>query len=969
MNDPSASIRSDLFALVRRARRQVGAVALADTALLIGAGAVLAAIGPLVGLGPRIWASVSAAAVAVAWVARLPAVRAAWTEASDALVQARRVEAVLPTLRGRLLALASPWSDAGASSVLMSRIARGVAAQGPWVPGDVLPNGGVLRRLVLAGGAWMAVGIALLGVGPDRVARFYGASQLANWLKAGVADGRVPVGDIAIDIVPPAYTGLEPSRLENATGQVLALPGSQVTVSVRTPRPVDRATMFLGEMGLATAVAEGRNATASFTMPPEATTWDLRWVLAGLEERSESHPVLPTLDRAPEVRVDVPRREIEVPADAPLGVAWSAVDDFGVDRVGFELSGRPIGREARAGDRRRPEWSDVVGDRPMDWGLSPGDVAEFVVVAWDNDAVSGAKAGRSLAIRLVVTGPGAAPRIGRLRERRLMELAIPVLAEGLLETWPPGRRSSDFAVWGERLAQRYERLFAWFSEVGEEAVYDLPLAAAVLRTARNAVRASQVNFSPDDGGPPPPDAVTELARLRSEAEVALEDVLLMVELSARSRAFAEVVRRARELAEVSDPLAKFAKDPGAPSTALDEALSLASRDVARVRRSSSELEPGGFAALVENRLTELDAMIRRLEGMSADPAAREAAGRLAERVTDLAASIDAELARRQEDAEDLAQETESVIEALRALAEDERELRAEVEGMRQAADRPGAALTEAAWERAAEALVGASTAGERAAAQASKGRMYVAERTNEARDRLDRLERAVEMRDVGGAWGSLDLARLMWTMAGRASAMSGGSSADATAVLRGLDEAADALEEVSRLAEQRAVPGATDLVLPQQGLAAQLRGAASAAQEAAARLPVAPQGMTPALAEARDEMARAIAALQEARPMEAEGAQGVAALRTDDAADALERALAASSRVASAMDPERGEGGEDGSEGGELDEPPEPIELPDPEEFVTPEAYRQALLEGMTQDVPPAWREARRRYYETLVSP
>ena len=41
--------------------------------------------------------------------------------------------------------------------------------------------------------------------------------------------------------------------------------------------------------------------------------------------------------------------------------------------------------------------------------------------------------------------------------------------------------------------------------------------------------------------------------------------------------------------------------------------------------------------------------------------------------------------------------------------------------------------------------------------------------------------------------------------------------------------------------------------------------------------------------------------------------------------------------------------------------------LAEPEDFRTPEEYRQALLRGMEGDVPEEYRALKRRYYEELV--
>jgi hypothetical protein len=43
------------------------------------------------------------------------------------------------------------------------------------------------------------------------------------------------------------------------------------------------------------------------------------------------------------------------------------------------------------------------------------------------------------------------------------------------------------------------------------------------------------------------------------------------------------------------------------------------------------------------------------------------------------------------------------------------------------------------------------------------------------------------------------------------------------------------------------------------------------------------------------------------------------------------------------------------------------VELPAPELFQTPEAYRRALLEGMSGEVPEEFEALKKRYYEELV--
>lgn len=43
------------------------------------------------------------------------------------------------------------------------------------------------------------------------------------------------------------------------------------------------------------------------------------------------------------------------------------------------------------------------------------------------------------------------------------------------------------------------------------------------------------------------------------------------------------------------------------------------------------------------------------------------------------------------------------------------------------------------------------------------------------------------------------------------------------------------------------------------------------------------------------------------------------------------------------------------------------VEIPGPDDYEPPEAFRKALLEGMKDPVPEGYRQQVRRYYEELV--
>ena len=133
--------------------------------------------------------------------------------------------------------------------------------------------------------------------------------------------------------------------------------------------------------------------------------------------------------------------------------------------------------------------------------------------------------------------------------------------------------------------------------------------------------------------------------------------------------------------------------------------------------------------------------------------------------------------------------------------------------------------------------------------------------------------------------------------------------------------------------------------------------------------------MQEALDEAADRMRDAGDDLGRGRPMEAEGSQGVASRRLEDAQQSLRQAMQQASEQAQggsqSSEGQEGRGEEGDSEGadrgGQGNERDIELDIPTREEFRTPEEYRRALLEGMEGEVPEEYRSMKRRYYEELV--
>ena len=214
-----------------------------------------------------------------------------WSQAADPLVQARRLEALRPALRGRLLAAvdnralleegAKP-APAGVSKVLLQRAAHKAAAAVADVPDDAVVHAAPAKRaLLFACVAWLAllVGDRLLPVGPfDALAVAFGGSAAAARIERGateVAEDRAVVGDIVLRYIYPDYTGIDPVEVPNSDGTIHAPPGTLVQISARTADSFDAAALQVDEQDPTdAALTRGLDVVASLVVEG-AGTWRL----------------------------------------------------------------------------------------------------------------------------------------------------------------------------------------------------------------------------------------------------------------------------------------------------------------------------------------------------------------------------------------------------------------------------------------------------------------------------------------------------------------------------------------------------------------------------------------------------------------------------------------------------------------------------------------------------------------------
>jgi len=931
-----------------------------------------------------------------------------WRSSGDSMRQARMVEALAPDLRGRLLTSVERVDGParGESPALVGLVAKRAAAAARKVAvGRVHPAGHVLRLGALVAFLYLiALPTTLLAPGgPVGVFKWWAAGLSAEAAVAALGFERDPeyarVGDLVLKYTYPSYTGLEPKIVPNSTGDVRGPPGTYVEVVARSAEPVEAAGLVAyGEAFDVDVTEEGRSLRASFRIQvpdPEAEedpTYHLVLYRDSEPVPSRDFAIETEEDLAPEVMLDGPEDVIEVAVDQPIGMNWRARDDYGISAVKLRVNGVSQDKKLYSAETRRAEAFDDLYVIPRNLGLEPGDEAELVIAAWDNNTISGSKAGYSRTIRVKVLGArGLADRI-EARQGELLDLMVPVLAAFLVEPWPAGSNSGELAKWGEEVARRYaplsdaaERLWQGMMDDTQDAA----LVQSVLTSGRDLIRYTQVAYTPASLEIPKDEDFEVTAELRDDAITSLENAILALDRMQRMRALRDVSKAAEDLAQAAKNFDEMLNNPDVEAQELLARLDQLERVMQKLMEAASKLDPGGLKEFLNGRENEVSSLMDEIRKAIAEgdmEQAQELMKRLQQMIDEMSQGIQDDMNQRQQGQNDSMEAAADLKKELKRLEDQQRQLQSDVQQLREEDDAEASEKAKDLWEKIEKKTRDVSDLGAKYTEEleAAKRPFYEVERTRSAVDGQSALFEAVSARDLRGSKDAVFDADQQWLHAWRTAqserarrgSVAGPQPVDIEKIRRVLGEIEALLDELDRQS-QTLDPSvrekAQELEDRQRELENQLEQARQQAKELSKQFPVQPEGMKESLQEANERMDEAGNDLKDGRPMQAEGSQGVAAERLKEAREALDNAMKQARQQQQQMQ-QGGKPGEqqssedqDGKDRGKDLDKPVPMEIPGREEFRTPEEYRRALLEGMEGEVPEEYRALKKRYYEELV--
>ncbi len=205
-----------------------------------------------------------------------------------------------------------------------------------------------------------------------------------------------------IELTFPAYSGLVPRRSDDNGGDVTALPGTSVRVTLSASKPLESARLDLGS---GAAIGMERLGPDTFTCTFVVTRDDAYSIHVtdtdGLENaKAPTYAIAAIRDERPLVRIVEPGTDGDVPREMALPLAISAIDDYGVTRVDLRYSLEGSAEEVvstlrRYGSRgEREVVLETVWDL-SETGLLPGSTLVYFAEVFDSDLVNGPKSSRS----------------------------------------------------------------------------------------------------------------------------------------------------------------------------------------------------------------------------------------------------------------------------------------------------------------------------------------------------------------------------------------------------------------------------------------------------------------------------------------------------------------------------------------------------------------------------------------------
>jgi hypothetical protein len=853
-------------------------------------------------------------------------------------------------------------------------------------------------------------------------------AALAPLAAQKAADEGPALSDITVVLQYPAYLKRDTETLENASGELKAPKGTQVTLSARgafTPEAV----VFLRE-GSAPQTAQldasGRFSVAFTLDAPGSYRFQLT-PASGSQVLSRSYPIELEEDGVPTIELSGVEPVVELSPSDVLTFAYEARDDHGLSRIDLRVEG------GKGATRKTLVTLDPVLDQDAgrvsfyiaEWQIPEGGSAELWLEALDDDTVSGPKVGKSSKVKVVLSSENRRREQSLQGKEALKEALLAELGDALvLHSDPPNTRTAEsFRQELMQLGEGMKKIrdgFAGLKQLMEQdaqeevTVYRATLAleeGLVERWGRLEAALKDLTRADGVGRGSPSEAHAARAPFIEQLERGVLSMESFANLQRMDSILAkgdEIRKEGEELKDMINDMLKSGQKPDTKALLeklqkIEEKLASMARDMSQLDRTSAEWyqNPSGDAQEVQDVLSEVRKLLE--EGKSED-----AAKKLEEYLKatdDLMKSLkDMQKEEFGTDQEETSRDMDAAIQGVKDLENQQKKVMADTQTARDSAMRKAGLTPERQEQATKDALskidsIRKQLSEGEEAMRKGNGKLSQAEerQLRDARTSLDNTEAALRARDPMQAFREANNTRnslmdLEERVAGQASLGEEGSEKAQQSVSKGRqtgDQLARDLEGTIRRmqqAQQQAAQQGQGLGSRQESLRQRGAGLGEQLKNYSKDSPMVPGSWGERLEKATQSMQGATRKLQSG---ELGGGQGDQQLALDELQkvreemEATQKAMQQRQRQGQGM-AQSGQGqGQGAGQGKGKGGNQTGVERGSSEnwggqgvakgavdiskEYKAPEEYRREVMEGMQGEAPSRYQRLNREYYEKLV--
>jgi len=263
--------------------------------------------------------------------------------------------------------------------------------------------------------------------------RYQAVSRRAQSPTAAVRVVDAPdIAKLELTLIPPAYTQLP--KVVKTQGHIEALKGTIVNLEAWTTKPVTEGKLILNRKEHQLLAREGDRLMGNLlVLKPGTYSLSVKDELGFENANPVPYAIHLIADKYPEVKIVSPTDDLVITGGEMLPLVYSGKDDFGLTaiRLIYQVRGKErIVTLKNLKERRK------AGPESFQWDLSrlalaPGDRVVYRLEMWDNDSITGPKAGYSRTLTLQTKDAKDLAAQEAERAERIADLLLDLLADQL----------------------------------------------------------------------------------------------------------------------------------------------------------------------------------------------------------------------------------------------------------------------------------------------------------------------------------------------------------------------------------------------------------------------------------------------------------------------------------------------------------------------------------------------------------